>query len=533
MYMTDKAHRHPRSWSAVDRRKFLAMSGLSGAAVMLGTGEWSTTNAAEPAQLPYPFTLGVASGDPRPGGFVLWTRLAPRPLEEGGRGGMGTQVIRVEYEVATDRLFSHIVRRGSAEATPELGHSVHPGIRGLEPDHVYFYRFRAGGNVSPVGRTRTTPVGHARELAFAFVSCQKWSSGYFTAYRHLAQDDLDLVVHLGDYIYEYGIPSRISGRQEIVPDHFGQAAKDLAGYRLQYALTKSDPDLQLAHRRFPWLITLDDHEVSNGWDGDNTAPEFLSRRAAAFQAWYENLPLRAAQQPRGADMQVYRRLRYGDLATFHVLDTRQYRDNQACTGHLETDCDERFDPSRTIMGPEQEAWLLQGLGASTARWDVLANQATMGQNDLDPAAGQRLNMDMWDGYAANRDRVLRGAVRQGARDLVVLTGDKHVNVALNLHANFDDPASRVVGTELIGTSVTSGGDGEQQSPFARSLLAGNAHMKYINCQRGYVRCRVTPERYEADFRVVDHVEDDRKGTVRTDATAVIEHGTAGLAGPVA
>lgn len=533
MDMADTQHGHPRSWSGVDRRRFLAMSGLSGAAVMLGTGAWSSTGAAEPARLAYPFTLGVASGDPRPGGFVLWTRLAPRPLDEDGRGGMGTQVVRVEYEVATDRRFARVVRRGSVEASPELGHSVHPGIRGLEADHVYFYRFRVGGNVSPVGRTRTTPAGSARELAFAFVSCQKWSSGYFTAYRHLAQDDLDLVVHLGDYIYEYGIPSQPTGRLETVPDHFAQTADDLTGYRLQYALTKSDPDLQLAHRRFPWLMTLDDHEVANGWDGENTAPEFLTRRAAAFRAWYEHLPLRAAQQPRGADMQVYRRLRYGDLATFHVLDTRQYRDDQACDGHLESACDERLDPARTIMGSDQEAWLLQGLGASTARWDVLANQATLGQNDLDPSAAQRLNMDMWDGYAANRDRVLSGAVRRGARDLVVLTGDKHLNVALNLREDFNDPASAVVGTELIGTSVTSGGDGEPQSPFARTLLAGNDHMKYIGSQRGYVRCRVTPETYEADFRVVDHVEGDREGTVRTDATALIEHGTAGLAGPVA
>ena len=267
------------------------------------------------------------------------------------------------------------------------------------------------------------------------------------------------------------------------------------------------------------------------WDRTNTAPEFLRRRAVAFQAWYEHLPLRAGQRPSGPDMQIYRRLRYGDLATFHVLDTRQFRDAQACE-HLSTGCDARFDPGRTIMGAEQQSWLLRGLGASTARWDVMANQATMGQNDKDPGEGQLLNMGMWDGYAANRDRVLRGAVRRGAADLVVITGDKHVNVALNLKENFDDPASKTLGTELIGTSVTSGGDGEPQTPGARNLLAGNPHMAYVNSQRGYARCRVTRHTYETDFRVVDHVVGDRDGTVITDATAVIEHGTPGLAGPV-
>jgi alkaline phosphatase D len=479
----------------------------------------------------YPFTLGVASGDPRPNSVVLWTRLAPRPFDADGRGGMGTSIIRVLYEVATDRRFRRIVRRGSAEATPMLGHSVHPEVHGLEADRVYFYRFNVGGHLSPTGRTRTTPSGRASELTFAFVSCQSWSAGYFTAYRHLAQDDLDLVVHLGDYIYEYGVPANPSGRVESPPNYLGSTATDLAGYRLRYALTKTDPDLQLAHRRFPWLLTLDDHEVANGWDRTDTAPEFLQRRAAAFQAWYEHLPLRAGQRPSGADMQIYRRLRYGDLATFHVLDTRQFRDAQACE-HLSTDCDARLDPGRTIMGAEQQSWLLRGLGASTARWDVLANQATMGQNDKDPGEGQLLNMEMWDGYAANRDRVLRGAVRRGAEDLVVITGDKHVNVALDLKDDFDDPASITVGTELIGTSVTSGGDGEPQTPAARNLLAGNPHMKYTNSQRGYARCRLTRHTYETDFRVVDHVVGDRNGTVSTDATALIQHGTPGLAGPV-
>jgi alkaline phosphatase D len=515
-------------WSEPDRRRFLALSGLSGAALLLGTGAWASTGATEPARLAYPFTLGVASGDPRPTSVVLWTRLAPRPLAEDGHAGMARRLVRVRYEVATDRRFRHVVRRGRAEASPALAHSVHPEVHGLEPDRVYYYRFRVGGHVSPVGRTRTTPRGRPQSLTYAFLSCQQWSAGYFTAYRHLVHDDLDLVVHLGDYIYEYGVRRDPRGRVESVPDHLASPADDLARYRLQYALTKSDRDLQAAHRRFPWLLTLDDHDVVNDWDGAMTAHRFLRRRAAAFRAWYEHLPLRAAQRPRGPDMQVYRRLRYGDLATFHVLDTRQYRDDQACGGRLSSDCDERLERGRSMMGADQEAWLLDGLEASTARWDVLANQATMGENDRDPGPGELLNMDIWDGYAANRDRVLRGAAARGARGLVVITGDKHQHVALDLHRDFADPGSPVLGSELVGTSVTSGGDGTAQTDFDRDLLRANPHMQYVNSQRGYVRCRVDRQTYVADFRVLDHVQGDREGTIRTDARFALEQGRPGL-----
>jgi len=226
-------------------------------------------------------------------------------------------------------------------------------------------------------------------------------------------------------------------------------------------------------------------------------------------------------------MQIFRRLRYGDLATFHVLDTRQYRDDQACGGELSTDCEERLDPARTMMGAEQEQWLRNGLADSTAAWDILANQATMGENDRDPGPGQLLNMDIWDGYAANRQRVLR-AVAGSASDLVVITGDKHQHVAMDLRKDFAQPDSPVVGVELVGTSVTSGGDGEAQTDFDRDLLAGNPHMKYVNSQRGYVRCRVTRQTYEADFRVLDHVENRRDGQIRTDATYVVERGIPGV-----
>lgn len=513
--------------SAMDRRRFLALSGLSGTAVLLGTGQWSSA-AEEPARMAYPFTLGVASGDPLPGGAVLWTRLAPRPFAPSGGGGMGNRIVPVRYQVATDRRFRHIVRSGTVEATPALAHSVHPHVNGLEPDRVYFYRFRAGGHLSPVGRTRTAPTGRVRELRFAFASCQSWSAGYFTAYRHLAHDDLDLVVHLGDYIYTGRVGNPPVGRVETVSSHVARPAADLAGYRLRYALTKSDPDLQAAHRRFPWLVTLDDHEVANDWDGADTSPAFLRQRAAAFRAWYEHLPLRAAQRPRGPHMQVYRRTRYGDLATFHVLDTRQHRDDQACGGGRLSDCGARLSPGRTMMGAEQEAWLLQGLGRSTTRWDVLGNQAVMGQNDTDPGPGQQLNMDVWDGYTANRNRVLRGAVARGARDLVVITGDKHQNVALDLHADFADPSSPVIGSELVGTSISAGGDGTPFGDDDRALLAGNPHMAYVNSQRGYVRCHLTRETYRADFRVVPHVENRRHSQVRTDQTMVVEHGRPGL-----
>ncbi len=494
----------------LSRRKLL---GFGGAAVLLGTGAWNAASAfAAPAKAGTLFTLGVASGDPAPDGVVLWTRLAPDPFAVDGAGGMPARPVRVEYEVATDPRFRAVVRRGSVVATPELGHSVHPEIRGLAPDHEYFYRFRAGGELSPVGRTRTMPPlwANPRELNFAFASCQAWQDGYFTAYDHLAAEDLDFVVHLGDYLYEYGVGENKRG--VTVDPRFHTETFDLARYRLQYSLYKMEAPLQQAHAQFPWIVTLDDHEVENNWadeipEGSSQTPgdAFPPRRAAAFQALYENLPLRVQQMPAGPDMRMHRRLSYGRLADLTMVDTRQYRDDQPCGDGGGIDCADRFDQSKTILGAEQRQWLLDGFSNSTARWQILGNQAPIGQTDRDPGPAVDVWYDPWDGYVADRDRVLAAAQDRGVRNLVVITGDRHQNYAWDLKRDFTNPDSPTVASEFVGTSITSGADGADMNDDGRKFLAANPHMKFFNAQRGYVRVNVNRERWQSDFRVLPYV----------------------------
>lgn len=500
---------------SVSRRRFLVVGGAGAAAVLLGTG---TSTAASTFPYPVtgvnPFTLGVASGDPLPDGVVLWTRLAPDPFTPDGTAGMPAVPVQVEYEVAMDERFRSVVRRGSVVATPELGHSVHPEIRGLAPDHDYFYRFRTGGEISPVGRTRTTPAAHAnpRELTFAFASCQAWQDGYYTAYEHMAAEDLDFVVHLGDYIYESGVANNRRG--VTVDARFHTETFDLARYRLQYALYKAEEPLQKAHARFPWIMTIDDHEVENNWAGDisqaDTEPDqdpavFRQRRTAAFQAMYENMPLRQAQLPSGPDVLLHRRLTYGQLADITMLDTRQYRDDQPCGDGSSATCTDRSAPGRTILGTEQREWLLNGFSGSRARWQILGNQAPMGQTDRDPGPDTNVFLDPWDGYVAERNRVLTAARDRGVRNLVVITGDRHQNYAWDLKQDYADPDSPTVGSEFVGTSISSGGDGADITAEAQRFLDANPHMKFINTQRGYVRVHVDQERWLSDFRVLPHV----------------------------
>ncbi|MEU6641612.1 alkaline phosphatase D family protein [Saccharomonospora sp. NPDC046836] len=517
----------------VSRRRFLGYGGAGAAAVLLGTGAWSAASSfAAPAMSGNPFALGIASGDPLPDGVVLWTRLAPDPFAEDGFGGMSAKPVRVEYEVAVDERFRGVVKRGTAVATPELGHSVHPEVHGLAPDHEYFYRFRTGGEISMVGRTRTTPAASSspRELNFAFASCQAWQDGYFTAYDHLAEEDLDLVVHLGDYLYEYGVKTN---RRGVVTDpRFHTETVDLARYRLQYSLYKAEEPLQRAHARFPWIMTMDDHEVDNNWAADiserNDDPvAFRARMAAAFQAMYENMPFRRQQLPAGPDVHLHRRLPYGRLADFTMLDTRQYRDDQPCGDGASATCTERFGADRTILGAEQREWVLGGFSSSRARWQVLGNQAPMGQTDRDPGPATDVWMDPWDGYVAERDQVLAEAQRRGVRNLVVITGDRHQNYAWDLKDDYTDPGSATVGAEFVGTSITSGGDGADSTAETDRFLAANAHMKFINTQRGYVRVNVNRERWRSDFRVLPYVTTPG-APISTRATFVVEDGKPGV-----
>ena len=505
--------------SGISRRTLLrggAAIGVSafGFTALGGRPTWAATHA-------YPFTLGVASGDPLPGGVVLWTRLAPEPLAEDGRGGMPPDVIPVQWEVASDESFSQIAAQGTQYATPELGHSVHAEVEGLQPGAEYFYRFKAGSEISPVGRTKTAPALGAslNRFAFAFTSCQNFMAGHYTALGHMAQEDLDLVVQLGDYIYEQG-PNAVGIR-----NHTGTGETvTLSEYRNRHAQYKGDADLRAAHAAFPWVVVLDDHEIDNNWADEvpqdphlQSREAFLARRAAAFQAYYEHLPLRLSSLPDGIDMQLYRRLTFGDLVDLHVLDTRQYRSDQGGA---------RKDPARTMLGDEQEAWLRAALAGPTARWNVLAQQVFFSQRDLTLGSGKSYSGDAWDGYVAERDGLRDHLVDVGTSNPVVLTGDVHANYVCDVKADFDDSASATVATELVGTSVSSLGDGMDQDPTDRVHMMENPHIKFINRNRGYVRNTVTATEWTTDFRIVDFVTVPG-APVRTRASYVIEDGQPG------
>ncbi|MFI6516397.1 alkaline phosphatase D family protein [Spirillospora sp. NPDC050679] len=517
------------------RRRFLALSGAAMTLAMTTrSADAGTRVAAAPPRGDHPFGLGVASGDPLPDGVVLWTRLAPRPLEP--RGGMDDRRHRVDWEVAEDERFRRVVRRGGAWAAPEYSHSVHVDVRGLKPGREYFYRFRTGGRISRAGRTRTAPDPRRRlaSMTFAFASCQAWQDGYFTAYRHLAAEDPDLVVHLGDYLYEGGIMATGGVRNTPVHDGLRYRCDTLDRYRLQYGLYKSDPDLQAAHARAPWLVTWDDHEVLNNYAGEiadestSAVADFLVWRANAYRAFWEHQPLRHAQRAVGPDMLLYRRVVYGDLVEFEVLDGRQYRSDQACGDGARVDCVARLDPARSMLGARQEKWLTDGLARSRARWKVLANQVVMAQDDFAPDPGvQSFSMDFWDGYKASRDRLFRGIAERRVQDVVVITGDAHRAQAADLKLDFDDPGSPTIGSEFLGSSISSGGDGSAGGLPPGGSDPANPHIRFQDARRGYVSCTLTPREYRASYRTLPQVS--RPGApVSTAARFVIESGRPGL-----
>ena len=479
-----------------------------------------------------PFSLGIASGDPLPNGIVLWTRLAPDPLAADGRGGMPGESIPVRWEVAADETFRRILRQGTVRARPELAHSVHVEVEGLEPAREYYYRFKAGSETSPVGRTKTAPArGSAvAQMRFAFASCQMYEHGYYTAYGHMSEEDLDLVVHLGDYIYEYGINEYVA-QSGNVRQHNGPKIFTLPEYRNRYALYRSASNLRAAHAAFPWVVTWDDHEVENNYaDGTpgstRSVEEFLRRRTAAYQAYYEHLPLRPFSIPQGPDMRLHRRITYGDLAEFNFLDTRQYRDDQAAGGGIDPPNPEQSDPTRTITGEAQEEWLLERLSRSRSRWKVLAQQVFFAQKDLKSGQDEGFSMDAWDGYLGSRNRIIGFIADRRIGNPVVITGDVHNNWVADLKADFNDPGSPTVGTEFVGTSITSGGDGADTNDRVQKIIAENPHIKFFNGQRGYVRCILSPEIFQADYRVLPNVS-QRGAPIHTRASFVVVDGQPG------
>jgi len=506
--------------AGVDRRHFFELSGLASVAAITGTAPQAAT-ARRARFTSYPFKLGVTSGDPLPDGVVLWTRLAPEPLEG---GGMPTAAVDVHWQVAEDPGFRRVVKRGTEKARPELAHSVHVEVGGLLPAREYYYRFQAGREISPVGRTRTAPPASAEPAAFRFVfaSCQQYEHGYFTAYRHIADEDIDLIVHLGDYIYEYP-PGEYEAVSGMVRRHHGGKPMNLAEFRVRHGQYNTDKDLKAARAHAPWLVTWDDHEVENNYAGDHcesgqSASAFLRRRAAAYQAYYEHMPVRKSSVPHGPYMRVYRGLRYGRLVDFSVLDTRQYRDRQAMDDRFpQPPSADRDRKSRTMTGEKQEKWLIDRLASSTARWNVIANQTQFSKLDLNPGKGEGYGADSWNGYPANRQRIIDALAEHNVANPVVITGDAHVSYASDIKKNFEDPDSRTLGVEFLGTSISSDGDGADKARDSDAILKDNPHIKFFSDFRGYVRCSVDASGFQADYRLLPKVS-ERHAPVYTRAS---------------
>ncbi|WP_071460294.1 alkaline phosphatase D family protein [Bacillus massilinigeriensis] len=516
-----------------DRRKFFKKTG-KGVGLAIGVSlfqPWQETSAsAESKKMRYPFTLGVASGDPLEDGVVLWTRLAPDPLNG---GGMDPHPFPVQWEVALDQSFRKVVERGTELSKPQLGHSVHVEVSGLQPFTRYYYRFKAGPEISPVGRTKTapsigTPVDRVR---FAFASCQNWPTGYYTAYHHMAKDNLDLVIHLGDYIYEG--KHNANGVRPIDKEY--PEIYTIDDYRNRYALYKLDSDLQAAHASFPWMVVMDDHEVDNNWAGDipqdphkQPIEEFLKRRALAFQAYYEHMPLRRSSFPHGSSMNIYRRLTYGNLLDFNLLDTRQYRDDQANGDGWKSPTPDSTDPSRTLLGASQEQWLLDGLKHSKAKWRVLAQQVFFSKRDGNIGPDKEsYSMDAWDGYPGARQRVIDFLVKHDIKNTVVLTGDVHTSWASEVKEDFNNPASKNVAVEFVGTSITSGGDGSDVNSNTGQILQENPHLKFFSNRRGFVRCIVDEHKWQTDFMALPYVTKPGAPIVPK-ASFIVEDGKAEL-----
>lgn len=531
-----------RAAGAISRRAFLAGLAATGVITACSGGGGSSspddsagggggTAAPEPRPAPDlggdPFALGVASGDPLPDSVILWTRLSVDPLAPAG--AVPDEEIDLVWEVAADDAFDDVVATGVATATPDMGHSVHVDVQGLDADTWYSYRFTVGDATSPVARTRTLPAADADpdQLTFAFASCQSWGSGYYTAWRYAAEDDLDLVVHLGDYIYENGESGGDVRQADVGP------ALDLESYRAVYALYKSDPDLQAAHQASPFVFTWDDHEVDNDYAADqqedaDPVDEFLERRAAAYRAWYENLPVRL-DPPEGPDLEIYQAFDFGTLARFYLLDTRQYRDDQPCSppgGPSQgTECGDELDDSRTILGPAQEEWLDGAFAEGDATWNVLGSSVMVTPLPFTQGAPRAFNFDQWDGFVAARQRLVDSIVEHNVTNPVVICGDVHWSQVSGVPSVPDDPESELLITELIGTSISSS-PSDTQAQAIDAILENVPNVQWSNALlRGYVRVTVTPDEMVADYRLLETALEPESPV--EEKTWRIEAGTAG------
>ena len=522
------------------RRDFFHAAGAVIAGVMVAPSLLGCASGRTAWSKRDPFSLGVASGEPRADGFVIWTRLAPEPLspDVNTPGGMSGGAVRLAYEIATDEDMRNIVQRGECTANPVYAYSVHVHITDLLSGRPYWYRFMSGDATSRVGRaiTAATVDDKLARLRIGFISCANYEHGYFSAYRHLADESPDAVLFLGDYIYEY-----VDKRPRTVRKHSDAVeANSLPTYRNRYAQYRLDPDLQRLHAQCAALITWDDHEVQNDYADKYSQtfddPEiFLKRRAAAYQAFYEHMPISPIRsRPAGSSLRLYDRFQFGTLVEISMLDGRQYRSPQSCYSqpkkggaHLESNlsCPERLAEARTMLGIQQEKWLFDGLAKSNARWNVMAQDVLMAglrqkQGDNEYAYWT----DDWNGYPASRTRLLQHLHDVKVKNPVVLAGDIHSFWTNDLKLDFDNPQSKTVATEFVGTSVTAHGGSHET--FAK-LLPDNPHIKFFESRvRGYSTLDITPDKITTAYRAVSNAQDPN-ATVSTLKTFVVTDGMPG------
>lgn len=464
-----------------------------------------------------PFGLGVASGDPLHDRVILWTRLVVEPTDATATPDQDVDVI---WELATDEGFSDVLQQGLAVASPEHGHSVHVDVDGLDAATTYWYRFRVGDFTSAVGRTRTLPCDDAQvdSVRIGFTTCQRWPSGWYVVQRDMAAQQLDLVISLGDYIYEGGGGGRAR-------DHSLSEPYDVVAYRDRYGLYKSDEDLRALHASAPFMAIWDDHEVDNNHAGLHSqdrgvdAADWAARRFAAYKVWWEHMPVRG-EPPTADALRIHRHATFGDLAQVLLLDGRQYRDDQPCNDRIGDRCDET-DDDREFLGAEQEAWFEERLQAADTRWVLLANPVVMLPMDF---GGVFLNPDQWDGYPTARQRLLDAVAAHASGTTVAFTGDIHASGVGFVPTDPFDTSSEPAIAEFVVPAATSwAGDNEIAS--VGSILGAQAHIEWWDfTMQGWVMAEVSPDRVVARYRLADDVTDPASA-VREVRTWAVEHGT--------